>query len=91
VPREQDDTQSAILAAIVTAASSIAFQVGGKATRDTLFLNIVGAAHLPVMMAGTAVLAIAFAFLSSRALSAWGPGRVIPAGFASSAALLLVE
>jgi hypothetical protein len=91
VPPESDDTQSAILAAIVTAAASIAFQVGGKATRDTLFLSILGAGHLPVMMAGTAILAIVFAFLSSRALSAWGPGRVIPIGFGSSAALLLVE
>jgi hypothetical protein len=91
VPKDSDDTQSAILAATITAAAGIAFQVGGKATRDTLFLNLIGSGHLPVMMAGTALLAILFAFLSSRALSAWGPGRVIPAGFASSAALLLVE
>jgi len=91
VPPESNDTQSAILAATVTAASSVAFQVGSKATRDALFLSIVGPAHLPMMVMGTALVAIGFAFLSSRALSAWGPARVIPAGFAASAALLLVE
>ena len=91
MPPESDDTQSAIVAATVTAASSIAFQVGSKATRDALFLSIVGPAHLPLMVMGTALLAIGFAFLSSRALSAWGPARVIPAAYASSAAMLLVE
>ena len=91
MPPRSNDTQSAIVAATVTAASSVAFQVGARATRDALFLSIVGPAHLPMMVMGTALLAIAFAFLSSRALSAWGPARVIPAGFASSAVLLLVE
>ncbi|HXF59715.1 MAG TPA: hypothetical protein VN539_07805, partial [Candidatus Saccharimonadales bacterium] len=80
-----------MLAATVTAASSIAFQVGAKATRDALFLTSFGAKALPVMVMATAILAIAFAFLSSRALSAWGPARVVPVAYGTSAALMVVE
>jgi len=86
-----NETRNAVLAATVTAAASIAFQVGAKATRDALFLATFGARALPAMVMATALLSIAFAFLSARALTAWGPGRVIPGAFAASAALLLVE
>jgi AAA family ATP:ADP antiporter len=86
-----DENRSAVLAATVTAASGIAFQVGSKATRDALFLSSFGVAALPAMIIATSILAIAFAFLSARALTAWGPGRVIPGAFAGSAVLLLVE
>ena len=85
------DTRSAVLAATVAAAAGIAFQVGSKATRDALFLFSFGARALPVMVMATALLAIAFAFLSARALTAWGPGRVIPAAFAGSGVLILIE
>ena len=91
MPSTSDDTRVAFLAATFTAAFSVAFQVGGKATRDALFLTAVGASHLPAMVMATAVLAIAFAFLSARALLAWGPTRVIPAGYAGSGLLLLAE
>jgi len=86
-----NETRYAVLAATVTAAAGIAFQVGAKATRDALFLGTFGAGALPVMVMATALLSIAFAFLSARALTAWGPGRVIPGAFAASAALLLAE
>lgn len=83
--------RSAVLAATVTAAASIAFQVGAKATRDALFLSSFGSTSLPSMLMATALLAIGFAFLSARALTAWGPGRFIPIAFGASAALLMVE
>jgi hypothetical protein len=83
--------RSAVLAITVTAAASLAFQVGSKATRDALFLSSFGVGALPAMVMATALLAIGFAFASARALAAWGPGRVIPSAFAASAALLLVE
>jgi hypothetical protein len=86
-----NETRSAILAATVTAAATIAFQVGSKATRDALFLSSFGIGALPAMVMATSVLAIGFAFLSARALTAWGPARVIPSAFAASALLLLVE
>ncbi len=91
VTPDLDETRSAVLAATVTAAASIAFQVGAKATRDALFLSSFGIAALPAMVMATAILAIGFAFLSARALTAWGPGRVIPIAFGASAALLMIE
>ena len=86
-----NETRSAIFAATVAAAASIAFQVGSKATRDALFLSSFGVGALPAMIMATSVLAIGFAFLSARALTAWGPARVIPSAFAASAVLLLGE
>ncbi len=86
-----NETRSAIFAATVAAAASIAFQVGSKATRDALFLSSFGVGALPAMVMATSVLAIGFAFLSARALTAWGPARVIPSAFAASAVLLLGE
>ena len=91
VPPSSSDTRAAVLAATVTAASSVAFQVGAKATRDALFLASVGPKALPVMVMGTALLAIVFALISSRALTTWGPARVIPVAYGVSAALMLVE
>jgi ATP/ADP translocase len=91
VAYESEDTRAAILAATITAAASIAFQVGSKATRDALFLHTFGAGALPAMIIATSLVAIAFAFLSARALVAWGPARVIPAAFAASAGFLLAE
>jgi AAA family ATP:ADP antiporter len=83
--------RAALLAATVTAAAMIAYQVGARATRDALFLTHFPYRLLPAMMAGTSVLAIALAYASTRALSRWGPERVVPAAFATSGVLLLAE
>src|SRR2546427_259036 len=91
VTPRRDDTRGAILYATVASAAGIAFQVASKATRDALFLSSFGARALPVMVMATSVLAILFALFSARALTTWGPSRVIPAAFAGTAALLLVE
>ena len=69
----------------------VAYQVAAKATRDAFFLSNFPVQALPVMMIATSILAIAVAYGFTRALDRWGPERVIPAGFAGSAALLLVE
>jgi hypothetical protein len=79
------------LAATLVATAMIAYQVGAKATRDAFFLSNFPYTAIPTMMIATSVLAIALAYGSTRALSAWGPERVIPTGFAVSAALLLAE
>ena len=79
------------MAATITATSMIAYQVGAKATRDAFFLSNFPATSLPAMMIATSILAITLAFVSSKALSAWGPERLIPSAFAGSAALLLAE
>jgi ATP:ADP antiporter, AAA family len=69
----------------------IAYQVGARATRDALFLTHFPYRLLPAMMAATSVLAIALAYASTRALTRWGPERVVPAAFATSGILLLIE
>src|SRR5689334_24844692 len=69
----------------------VAYQVAAKATRDAFFLSNFPLQALPVMVIATSILAIAVAYAFTRALNAWGPERVIPAGFAGSAVLLLVE
>src|SRR5512132_2905935 len=68
-----------------------ASQVGGRATRDALFLSHFPITALPVMIMATAVLALALAYVSTRAMVRWGPAVVMPAAFALSAALLVVE
>jgi len=77
--------------ATVTAIAMIAYQVAAKATRDAFFLSNFPVSALPAMMIATSVLAIALAYAFTRALSAWGPERVIPTAFAGSAGLLLLE
>ena len=79
------------MGATVTAIAMIAYQVAAKATRDAFFLSNFPVTALPAMMIATPVLATALAYVFTRALSAWGPERVIPVAFAGSAALLLME
>ncbi len=69
----------------------IAYQVAAKATRDAFFLSTFPVTALPAMMIAASLFAIGLAYLFTRALSAWGPERVIPIAFGASAVLLLVE
>lgn len=78
-------------AVFITAAAMFATHVGGRATRDALFLSNYPFAALPAMIMVTAVLALALAYYSTRLMVRWGPERVMPAAFAGSAALLIVE
>lgn len=77
--------------AAATALVMIAYQVGAKATRDALFLSSFPASALPAMTIASALLSIAMAFAAARALTRYGPARVIPLGFGGSALLLLGE
>jgi ATP/ADP translocase len=77
--------------AVATAFAMIAYQVGAKATRDALFLSSFPVASLPAMTIAAAVFSVAMAFVAARILSAYGPERVIPLGFLTSAALLVGE
>ncbi len=77
--------------AMGSAALMIAYQVASKAVRDTLFLSSFDVRRLPVMVAGAALFSIVVALLTTRALAAHGPARVIPAGFAASALLTIGE
>ena len=79
------------MAAPLTAAALIAQQVGANAFRDGLFLSVFSVQSLPYFVAGTAVLAIGAAWVSGQLLARLGPARMVPALFALSAALFLVE
>ena len=64
----------------------IAVQVGSKATRDALFLDVFSAAHLPKAMLASALLSAAGVLLMSQGLAKLGPVRLVPALYLLSAA-----
>jgi ATP:ADP antiporter, AAA family len=76
---------------MLTAAAMLAYQVGGKATRDALFLSTHSVATLPAAVAGAAVVSVVVVLVVSRWMSAWGPARLVPAILFTSAGLLLAE
>ena len=81
----------AALTATFCAASMIAAQVAGKATRDALFLSQFHISTLPLVLIAAAILSIGVTLLVSRLLAEYGPGRVTPPAFVLSAVLLLAE
>ncbi|HJZ88719.1 MAG TPA: Npt1/Npt2 family nucleotide transporter [Polyangia bacterium] len=77
--------------AAVCAATMIAQQVGGKATRDALFLGTFGITALPTMLIVAAVFSVVIIPVGGRALTALGPSRLVPPLFAASALLTIGE
>jgi ATP/ADP translocase len=84
-------TRSAVVAAGAASAAMIAFQVGGKATRDALFLSSFPLTMLPTMVIVSSALSVLAVLYAVRRISRQGPWRFIPGLFAASTALLLVE
>jgi hypothetical protein len=82
---------SPIWIAALGAGVTIAFQVLGKALRDTLFLTAFSAHALPWMVGASAVAAIGSSFLMSRLIAEVGPKRATVTLYLASAALLVVE
>jgi len=82
---------SGLAVATTLALAMIAYQVAARATRDALFLSSFHVASLPAMIVASAVTSVLMALVASRALSRFGPERVIPTGFGLSAALLVIE
>jgi hypothetical protein len=69
----------------------IAQQVGGKATRDALFLSSFPASDLPKAMFAAAVLAVVGVLIMSRALARFGPARLVPVLFVFNGGLFAGE
>jgi len=69
----------------------MAFQVGGKATREAVFLSNFPITALPGMLIVTALVSIIAVLALSRLLSAKGPGAIIPTAFGVSSILLILE
>lgn len=84
-------TRSAVATAAAASAAMIAFQVGGKATRDALFLSSFSVTMLPAMVIVSSILSVLAVLWAVRRMSRQGPWRFIPGLFAASTGLLLLE
>src|SRR5215510_11805274 len=87
----KSETDRTVLAAIVSAAAMIAFQVGGKATRDAVFLSNFPVTALPMMLLASAGVSLIAVFAASRLIARKGPSAIIPIAFGASSILLFVE
>lgn len=73
--------------ALISATLMIAHQVGGKATRDAIFLSQYDVTELPKVVIVAALLSMLAVVVMSRLLTVFGPHRIVPAAFLISAVL----
>src|SRR5687768_13991173 len=76
---------------MIAAGFMLAHQVASKAVRDAIFLSALPVTDLPKMVIAAALLSVAAVPLYSRGMAWLGPKRLVPIGFAVSAAAHLVE
>src|SRR5436190_4485805 len=79
------------LAAVISSGAMIAFQIGGKAARDALFLSNFPVTALPAALVSAALVSVVSVIIASKAMGARGPRTVVPYAFGISSILLLVE
>jgi ATP/ADP translocase len=79
-----------LIAALAAAAVSAEF-VGGKATRDALFLTTLEITALPAMLVATSVCSIVLAAIYGRGSRRVAPAVLVPVASLVSGALFLVE
>ncbi len=82
-------TATATFFALVSATLMIAHQVGGKATRDAIFLSYYDVTQLPKMVIVAALLSMLAVVIMSRLLTSFGPWRIVPAAYFLSAVLFI--
>src|SRR5262245_40702839 len=88
--RAQDESR--LMALATTGAAAVTAQiVSGKATRDALFLTSLDYTTLPTMLIATSVISLILVALHTRAARRLTPATLVPAAFAASGALFLVE
>jgi ATP:ADP antiporter, AAA family len=80
-----------MLTAIVCAGAVTAQFVGGKATRDALFLASLDYTALPAMLIATSACSILLVALNTKAVQKISPAWFVPASFWVSGALFLAE
>lgn len=80
-----------MVTAMLCAGAVTAQFVGGKATRDALFLTSHDVSALPAMLIVTAVASLALVSLHARAGRLLAPARLVPASFVASGLLFLAE
>jgi AAA family ATP:ADP antiporter len=84
-------TSRSILATMLCAGAVTAQFVGGKATRDALFLASMDLTALPAMLVATSICSILLVAANSRAARRLRPATLVPAAFAVSGLLFLCE
>jgi AAA family ATP:ADP antiporter len=82
-------TAAATAFALISATLMIAHQVGGKATRDAMFLSYYDITQLPKMVIVAALLSMLAVIVMSRLLTNYGPWRIVPGAFFLSALLFI--
>jgi AAA family ATP:ADP antiporter len=80
-----------LVTAMICAAAVTAQFVGGKATRDALYLAQLDVTSLPLMVVATSFVSIALVALAARFMRSIPPATFVPVAFAVSAVLLLGE
>jgi len=80
-----------LVTAMVCAGAVTAQFVGGKATRDALFLGALNYTALPAMVVATSACSMVFVALNSSAARRIPPSTLIPGYFAISGVLFLFE
>lgn len=86
----QSKSRSTLIAMGCAAAVTAQF-IGGKATRDALFLTSLGAAALPMMLIATSIVSILLVGASVRWSGRVRPAVFVPVSFLLSALLYVVE
>jgi ATP:ADP antiporter, AAA family len=84
-------TPPLMVTAMICAGAVTAQFIGGKATRDALFLGSLNYTALPTMVIATAVCSVVFVALNSSVARRIAPATLIPAYFAASGLLFLAE
>jgi ATP:ADP antiporter, AAA family len=77
--------------ALAGAAAVTAQIVSGKATRDALFLTSLDYTTLPTMLIATSVVSLLLVALNARAARRLVPSTLVPAAFAASGVLFVIE
>ena len=85
------ETSRLMALAMIGAAAVTAQIVSGKATRDALFLTSLDYTALPTMLIATSVCSILLVALNTRAARRLSPDTLVPATFAASGVLFVVE
>src|SRR5436853_2064361 len=80
-----------VVTTMLGAAAVTAQFVSGKAVRDALFLTSLDLTALPAMLAATSLCSILVVIANSRATRRFPPVASVPASFAFSGLLFLVE
>jgi len=84
-------SSGSMMTAMVCAGAVTAQFVGGKATRDALFLASLDYTALPTMVIATSVFSIVLVGLNSRAARSISPSSLVPISFAVSGGGFLLE